>query len=346
MSDRPIRWAVVGTGVVSASFSKALSRVAGHQRQVVVSRELHSAQRFAVQHGFTTALSLEPGVFERDDIDVVYIAAPTDRHLDLCLSAIAARKAVLCEKPMTNSAVQLQTVQRAAMAAGVFAMEGMWLRFNPLVQQLQARLKARECGELAAVSMHIGYAQASTTKSVIDPSCDALSVFGCYGLSLALLLFGSPMRVLAYGKWHRENGAVDHAHVVLDYGNFSFTMETSIVADTRNALEILGSDGRLAIPASVIDPFRLDFQLWGMGGPGKLRQRLHRVAHAFGDQIANWHPLRGSGFREEIAEVGRCLQAGTLESTVNPVSATLVSQSLEQAARQSLIEGKWQDLSV
>jgi predicted dehydrogenase len=344
MSPRPLRWAVIGTGVVSAAFAQALARVPGNQRHAIVSRELGTAQDFAARHGFAIALALDDSVFQHPDIDAFYIATPTASHRDLCLRAIAAGKPVLCEKPMTASAEQLLEVQHAAAQAGVFAMEGMWLRFNPLIAQLRARLARGECGELVGVSMQIGYAQASLAKADIDPSCDALSVFGCYGLSLALHLFGRPLRVLASGQTRGSQGAVEHAQIILSYAGFSFLLETSIVADTRNALEVLGRSGRLAIAASVIDPYRLDSSAWSASRGRKLWRRVLGLAQVFADHLAPWHALRGSGFRAEVAEFAAGLAAGRLQSAVNPLAATLACHEIDQAARASLACGQWQAL--
>jgi predicted dehydrogenase len=344
VSARTLRWAVIGANAVSASFSRALASVPGNQRQAIISSELGSAQGFAARHGFSFALALDESVFHRKDVDVFYIATPTADHMDLCLRAIAAGKPVLCEKPMTISVEQLLAVQRAAREAQVFAMEGMWTRFNPIIGQLRARLDCGECGEIMAVSMQVGYVRAAENRTNIDPSCDALSDFGCYGFSLALHLFGRPQRILASGRTRRNSGAVEHAHLILAYAGFSFLLETSIVADTRNSLEVLGSRGRLGIPASVIDPYRLESGGWDGASGSKLRGRMERLGHAVVDQFATLHPLRGSGFRGEVAELARCLDEGRLESEVNPLSETLSCHEIEQAARTSLRTGQWQPL--
>jgi len=45
-------------------------------------------------------------------------------HKENCLSAIAANKHVLCEKPMTINAAESEVVIKAARDKGVFLMEG------------------------------------------------------------------------------------------------------------------------------------------------------------------------------------------------------------------------------
>jgi len=79
-------------------------------------------------------------VYADEKVDVVYVATPATFHKKNCLDAIAAGKHVLCEKPFTITAPEARDVVEAARAKGVFLMEGMWLRFRPLVRELQKKL--------------------------------------------------------------------------------------------------------------------------------------------------------------------------------------------------------------
>lgn len=65
------------------------------------------------------------GVYENDEVDIVYIGTPHSLHKRNCLDAIAAGKHVLCEKPFTINEKEAEEVASAAKARGVFIMEGM-----------------------------------------------------------------------------------------------------------------------------------------------------------------------------------------------------------------------------
>lgn len=56
--------------------------------------------------------------------DTVLLGTPHSLHKENCLSAIAANKHVLCEKPMTINAAESDVVIKAAKDKGVFLMEG------------------------------------------------------------------------------------------------------------------------------------------------------------------------------------------------------------------------------
>ncbi len=57
-------------------------------------------------------------IFDDDEIDLVTIAVPNDRHKPLAIRALAAGKHVVCEKPVTLSSADLQEMFDASYAAG------------------------------------------------------------------------------------------------------------------------------------------------------------------------------------------------------------------------------------
>lgn len=338
----PIRWAIVGTGTVSQQFAVALKRVPSAVRQAVFSRDGAHAQQFAQRHGFARAGQLGEGMFATPDVDVFYIATPTATHRVLCLAAIAAGKHVLCEKPMTATSDELLEVTEAARIQGVFAMEGMWLRFNSVVQHIGDALAQGRLGQLLSAHLHVGYAEQSVNQPVRDGVArDALSVFGCYGFSLAHHLLGAPQAVRASGQCDVQ-GAVLHANVALAYPTFEFNMVTSVVATLSNTLELVGSQGRWLLPNPVLDPYTSRWLPHSQGGAaGKVAARLQAVGHALCEQMAFLHPLRGSGFRVEIEQVNASLRSQQTESPINPLAATLLSHRMQAAAREALLTKGW-----
>jgi len=62
------------------------------------------------------------------------IATTHPYHHDHALLAIEAGRSVLIEKPVCLTAGDAREVFAAARQAGVFAMEAMWMRTNPLIR--------------------------------------------------------------------------------------------------------------------------------------------------------------------------------------------------------------------
>ena len=62
---------------------------------------------------------------------------PHTHHYDNALDAIKAGKHVLCEKPATCNAAELRSLLEAAKQHGVFFMEALWTRFQPLTIEVK-----------------------------------------------------------------------------------------------------------------------------------------------------------------------------------------------------------------
>jgi predicted dehydrogenase len=77
----------------------------------------------------------------------IFKGTPHTYHYINALDAIRAKKHVLCEKPVTSNVAELRALLAAAKENGVFFMEAMWTRFQPLPQ---AVIKLLNSGELGA----------------------------------------------------------------------------------------------------------------------------------------------------------------------------------------------------
>ncbi len=130
----PFRWAILGTGAVARKFVLGLgqSSVAG-QAAIVASRNRANAARTAAELGIPAVADSYEEAIGSGGIDAVYVATPPSLHRNHALAAIAAGRPVLVEKPFAVTGSEAEEIARAARAAGVFCMEGMWTRFLPLL---------------------------------------------------------------------------------------------------------------------------------------------------------------------------------------------------------------------
>jgi predicted dehydrogenase len=84
-------------------------------------------------------------------VDAVFVTTATRFHKQICLDAIAAGKAVVCEKTLADGAADAAEIVRAAAAAGTVFYTSYMKRFIPAVEQAKAML-----GEIGPVlSAHV-----------------------------------------------------------------------------------------------------------------------------------------------------------------------------------------------
>ena len=77
------------------------------------------------------------------DVDVIYVASTHNDHLGSARLCLEAGKAVLVEKPLTMSAAETEELVDLAGERGVFLMEALWSRTNPLLRQAAEIVRVR-----------------------------------------------------------------------------------------------------------------------------------------------------------------------------------------------------------
>jgi predicted dehydrogenase len=89
------------------------------------------------------------------DIDAVVLATPHSQHQAQALAAIAAKKHVFVEKPLTLDLASARAVADAAHKSGLILAVGFTRRFHPSVGELRARVLDGRLGHvIALVAQH------------------------------------------------------------------------------------------------------------------------------------------------------------------------------------------------
>jgi predicted dehydrogenase len=120
---RQLAVGLLGAGYIARVHASAWRRLGA--RVIVHSRE--GAAALAARHDFAVANTLDELL---DAVDLVDIATPTDTHRELALSAIAAGRHVVCEKPLALSEADADDIADAARVAGVRLFPAHVARFT------------------------------------------------------------------------------------------------------------------------------------------------------------------------------------------------------------------------
>ncbi|NND21225.1 MAG: inositol 2-dehydrogenase [Silicimonas sp.] len=142
--------AVLGCGRIGRMHA---ANIAAHPRAAlaaVYDIDARSAADVADAHGVTAAHSPE-GIFSSADVDAVLIATATPTHADYIEAAVAAGKAVLCEKPIDLSLARVNACAKKVAGAGVPIQIGFNRRFDPGHRAARDAVAAGEIGELHQV---------------------------------------------------------------------------------------------------------------------------------------------------------------------------------------------------
>ncbi|MEU3301026.1 Gfo/Idh/MocA family oxidoreductase [Streptomyces sp. NPDC006678] len=317
-----VRWGVLATGGIAASFTAALKTMPDAEVVAVASRTETSARAFAERFGIPKAYGDWDMLAADEDVDVVYVATPHSAHRAAAGLCLEAGKAVLCEKAFTLNTAEAAELVALARSRGLFLMEAMWMYCNPVVGRLAELVRDGAIGEVRTVQADFGLAGPFTADHRLrDPELGggALLDLGVYPVSFAQLLLGEPDHVQAHALLSDE-GVDLNTGMLLGWSDpgASALLSCSVVADTPMTAAVTGSAGRIELPRGFFFPERFVLHRDGRDpeeyAPGNDRQSL----------------------RYEAAEVMRCLRAGETESPLVPLDGSLAVMRTLDAVRDRI----------
>jgi myo-inositol 2-dehydrogenase/D-chiro-inositol 1-dehydrogenase len=136
-----VRVGLVGAGAIAEPHVRAWLALGAD----VIVHSRRPPIEFADRHGIGVARSLEALVAECDIVDV---CSPTPTHDLVVRAAVAAGRAVVCEKPLARTAETAQSLVDAAAAADVLLFPAHVVRYFPAYEDLHQRLGRKELGQV------------------------------------------------------------------------------------------------------------------------------------------------------------------------------------------------------
>ncbi len=146
--------------------------------------------------------------------DVVDICLPTDLHAEIAITALAAGKHVLCEKPMALTSLDCDRMLEAADKYNRVLMIAHVLRFWPEFQVLEEFVRSRQAGQIrsARFERRCGIPDWSGWLPVEARSGGPVLDLLVHDIDQVLMLFGLPDTIAA-----TASGDVDTIDALLTY---------------------------------------------------------------------------------------------------------------------------------
>jgi predicted dehydrogenase len=348
------RWGILGTGSIAGKFAEALGEIPDARLAAVGSRSREGADAFARAFGVPRAHASYEDLVRDPEIDVVYVATPNTSHRDHAVLALENGKAVLCEKPFTVNAAEARAVVQAARRAGRFCMEGMWMRFVPLVRELVELVRGGAIGDLRTVTASLGFPYVfEPGHRVFNPALGggAMLDLGVYALSFAFHLLGLPTSMETQAVLG-ATGVDEQASVLLRFqGDRQATIGTSLRTRLGNDAALFGTQGMIRVREPLYCPESATLvrapQSPPLGPQAPRRTRFAAARHnpLVRDLYARLSRARsetsitrrptGNGYAHEAIEVMRCLEAGERESPIMSLDESVaIMDTLDALAAQ------------
>lgn len=212
-----VRIAVVGLGFMGSRWARAIAENDAAELAVVSDIRADVGERVAAEVGAESVPDALEAV-SRADVDGVVVCTPEDLHVDVAIAAIAAGKALAVEKPLAHTVDGAERIRDAADRAGVPALAGHILRFEPRYAAIRRAIEADEIGAVQAVrSERIGLI---ADQQVLGGRTTIALYYGVHELDIARWYAGDIASVWAA----RSSGVVvSHGYDVEDLYSVGLT---------------------------------------------------------------------------------------------------------------------------
>ncbi|NMX94198.1 MULTISPECIES: Gfo/Idh/MocA family oxidoreductase [unclassified Pseudomonas] len=238
------------------------------------------AQRCASAWGFAQAHGDWQQLIDDPQVDLVAITTPNHLHYPMAMAALAAGKAVYCEKPLATSLQQADAMHRAAHQAGVVTRVGYNYQHNPMIILARQMIEAGELGQIISFQGEFSEDFMADPASPWSWRCEvghaggALADLGSHLLAMARYLVGDVTHVCADSQTvHSQRPASpgssemrpieidDQVHALLRFANGARgTVSSSwLKRGYKNHLsfEISGTQGTLAFDQERLNELRV-----------------------------------------------------------------------------------------
>ena len=143
-----VRVGIIGVGVMGADHALILaSQVPGAAIQAIYDADPKRAKAIVDETGAGAVVTDAAALIRDPAIDAVLVATPDQTHKELVLGCLAARKPVLCEKPLAPTVAEcLEVIATEAKLGRRLAQIGYMRRFDPAYVEMKASLDSGRLG--------------------------------------------------------------------------------------------------------------------------------------------------------------------------------------------------------
>ena len=255
---KKLRWGVLSTANIG--LKKVLPAMQKGQFttiNAIASRDVEKARNAAAILDIDTAYGSYEELLADPNIDAIYNPLPNHMHVPWTIKAAEAGKHVLCEKPLSLTVAEAETLLAVRARTGVKIGEAFMVDCHPQWIRLRALLDEGRIGELRSVLGFFSYFNVNpdNIRNKVDIGGGALMDIGCYMVHASRYAFRKePTRVVGLIDRDPKMKTDRLTSAMMDFpgGQSIFTCSTQLVPWQR--LQFLGTKGRIELEIPVNAP--------------------------------------------------------------------------------------------
>ena len=302
--SKKIRWGVLSTA--SIGVRKVLPAMQHGQYSEVVaiaSRDLTKARETAARLGIGKAYGSYEELLADPDVDAIYNPLPNQLHVPWTIKAAEAGKHVLCEKPLSLTVAEAQSLLVVRERTAVKIGEAFMIRSHPQWLRAKALIESGRIGPLRCVMAAFSYfnVDPKNIRNRVESGGGALYDIGCYCIQSARYGFGAePKRVVGCIDRDPAMGTDRLTSAMLEFeggGQAIFNCSTQLVPYQR--VHFFGTKGRIEIEIPFNSPKDRPTRIFLDGGELFGGDRVTEEC-----SVCDQYTLQGDQFSQAILDDG------------------------------------------
>ena len=216
MSNK-LNWTILGCGNIANDFAREMNKMGGKVYSVA-NRTYEKAKAFAEKYNIEKVYENTDTLFADDNVDIVYIATPHNKHIEYIIKALENGKHVLCEKAITLNSQELNKAVSLAKEKNLILAEAMTIYNMPLYTELEKIINSGKLGNFRLAQVNFGSFKEYDMKNRffnMDLAGGALLDIGVYALScVRMFMTEYPDDIESQVKF-APSGADEQSNIIL-----------------------------------------------------------------------------------------------------------------------------------
>ena len=330
---KKLRWGVLSTAKIGVTkVLPAMQLCEFASVDAIASRNLAKAQETAAKLGIPTAYGSYEELLADPNIEAIYNPLPNDMHVPWTIKAAEAGKHVLCEKPISLTVAEAETLLAVRARTGVKIGEAFMVNTHPQWRRVRELIADGRIGDLRVMNGSFSYfnIDPNNIRNKVEAGGGALMDIGCYMVHAARYAFAAePTRVVSSIDRDPVMGTDRLTSALMEFagGQAIFTCSTQMTPYQR--VNFIGTKGRIEVEIPCNAP------------PDRpTRILIDSGADVFGGgitvetfPICDQYTLQGDAFSKAVLEGG--------EVPV-PVEDAIANMAVIEAIFTSAKSGKWE----
>lgn len=250
--QKPVQWGVLGAAKFARQFmAPAIHAASGARLAGLATSDPVKAEPFLdfcpdlQVHDSYEALLADP------EIEAVYIPLPNHLHVEWSLKALEAGKHVLCEKPMTMTAPEFDTLIAKRNQTGLLAAEAYMIVHHPQWQLVRKLIADGAIGKLVHVTGAFSFDNRADTGNIrnrAETGGGGLRDIGVYVIGGTRFATGQePVSVQSTIRWQDD---IDiFTEIRAQFPDFTYSSYVSIRMHPHQEMVFHGEGGLIRLTA-------------------------------------------------------------------------------------------------